>query len=173
VGTSGVFRRSDREIRRRLIKDLFETYKGISAKNVQESWHDANQAKDEAQNLFKYGYLGLRERAQVERLYWNCCEKIQDRLRKLKFVPEELWNLESQMSSIYYCNFSVFQSAPDIWAIDQLFPIMPIHRLDEEPTVTARLADLTCDSDGAIDNHRCRGRARGAGRRGQPYMGLF
>jgi arginine decarboxylase len=136
----------------RLLKDLYETYKGISAKNVQESFHDASQAKDEAQNLFKYGYLGLRERAQVERLYWSCCEKIQDRLRKLKFVPEELWGLERQMSSIYYCNFSIFQSAPDIWAIDQLFPIMPIHRLDEEPDVTARLADLTCDSDGMIDN---------------------
>jgi arginine decarboxylase len=136
----------------RLLKDLYETYKGISAKNVQESWHDASQAKDEAQNLFKYGYLGLRERAQVERLYWNCCEKIQDRLRKLKFVPEELLGLERQMSSIYYCNFSVFQSTPDIWAIDQLFPIMPIHRLEEEPTVTARLADVTCDSDGIVDN---------------------
>jgi arginine decarboxylase len=136
----------------RLIKDLYETYRGISAKNVQESWHDASQAKDEAQNLFKYGYLGLRERAQVERLYWNCCEKIQDRLRKLKFVPEELWGLERQMSSIYYCNFSVFQSTPDIWAIDQLFPVMPIHRLEQEPTITARLADVTCDSDGMVDN---------------------
>jgi arginine decarboxylase len=136
----------------RLLKDLYETYKGISAKNVQESWHDASQAKDEAQNLFKYGYLGLRDRAQVERLYWNCCEKIQDRLRKLKFVPEELLGLERQMSSIYYCNFSVFQSTPDIWAIDQLFPVMPIHRLEQEPTATARLADVTCDSDGMVDN---------------------
>lgn len=135
----------------RLIKDLYETYKGISAKNVQESWHDATQAKEEAQNLFKYGYLSLRERAQAERLFWNCCEKIQGRVKRLKFVPEELWDLERTMSSIYYCNFSLFQSAPDIWAIDQLFPIMPIHRLDEQPQVTARLADLTCDSDGMID----------------------
>lgn len=135
----------------RLLKDMFETYKGISSKNVQESWHDASQAKEEAQNLFKYGYLGLRERAQAERLFWACCEKIQERLRKLKFVPEELWHLEQTLSAIYYCNFSLFQSAPDIWAIDQLFPIIPIHRLTEEPTVTARLADLTCDSDGIID----------------------
>jgi len=135
----------------RLIKDLYETYKGISAKNVQESWHDATQAKEEAQNLFKYGYLGIRERAQAERLFWNCCEKIMGRVKKLKFVPEELWDLERTMSSIYYCNFSVFQSAPDIWAIDQLFPIVPIHRLDEQPTITARLADVTCDSDGMID----------------------
>jgi arginine decarboxylase len=135
----------------RLIKDMYETWKGISAKNVQESWHDAGQAKEEAQNLFKYGYLSLRERAHAERLFWSCCERIQEKLKKLKFVPEELWDLERTMSSIYYCNFSVFQSAPDVWAIDQLFPVMPIHRLDERPTNTARLADLTCDSDGMID----------------------
>jgi len=135
----------------RLLKDLYETYKGISNKNVQESYHDAAQAKEEAQNLFKYGYLSLRERASAERLFWNCCEKIYSRVKKLKFVPEELWDLERTMSSIYYCNFSVFQSAPDVWAIDQLFPIMPIHRLEEQPMLTARLADITCDSDGMVD----------------------
>jgi arginine decarboxylase len=96
--------------------------------------------------------LTLRERAQVERLFWNCCEKIHHTLRRLKFVPEELQHLERNLSAIYYCNFSLFQSAPDIWAIDHLFPIMPIHRLDEEPTVSATLADLTCDSDGMIDH---------------------
>lgn len=131
---------------------LYETYQGILPKNVQESWHDACQAKEEAQSLFKYGYLGLRERATAERLYWACCEKIQRVVQRLKFVPEELLELQKQMSAIYYCNFSVFQSAPDSWAIDQLFPIMPIHRLDEEPTVRATLADLTCDSDGMIDH---------------------
>ncbi|HEY8946604.1 MAG TPA: biosynthetic arginine decarboxylase [Polyangiaceae bacterium] len=136
----------------RLLKELFDTYCGIQPKNVQESYHDASQAKEEAQSLFKYGYLGLRERAQVERLFWNCCEKIHHTLRRLKFVPEELQHLEQNMSAIYYCNFSVFQSAPDIWAIDHLFPIMPIHRLEEEPTVPAKLADLTCDSDGIIDH---------------------
>jgi arginine decarboxylase len=136
----------------RLLKELFDTYCGIQPKNVQESYHDASQAKEEGQSLFKYGYLGLRERAQVERLYWNCCEKIHHTLRRLKFVPEELQHLEQNMSAIYYCNFSVFQSAPDIWAIDHLFPIMPIHRLDQEPTVPAKLADLTCDSDGIIDH---------------------
>jgi arginine decarboxylase len=119
---------------------------------VQESWHDASQMKEEAQNLFKYGYLTLRERAQAERLYWNCCEKIRDTVRRLKFVPEELQDIERAMGTIYYCNFSVFQSAPDSWAIDQLFPIMPIQRLNEEPTVRATLADLTCDSDGVIDH---------------------
>ena len=136
----------------RLLRELYETYQGIVPKNVQESWHDANQAKEEAQSLFKYGYLSLRERAQAEQLYWHCCEKLQHTLRRMKFIPEELQHLENSLSSIYYCNFSVFQSAPDVWAIDQLFPIMPIHRLDEEPTIRARLADMTCDSDGIIDH---------------------
>jgi arginine decarboxylase len=131
---------------------LYETYQGIMPKNVQESWHDASQGKEEAQNLFKYGYLGLRERAQAERLFWSCCEKIQDTAQRLRFVPEELDNLQKVMSAIYYCNFSVFQSAPDAWAIDQLFPIMPIHRLSERPTVRCTLADLTCDSDGIVDH---------------------
>jgi arginine decarboxylase len=135
----------------RVLTELFETYKNILPKNVQESFHDASQAKEEAQSLFKYGYLGLRERAHAERLYWHCCEKIQQTLKRLKYVPEELYDLEKTLSAIYYCNFSVFQSAPDIWAIDQLFPIMPIHRLKDEPTVSCTLADLTCDSDGMVD----------------------
>jgi arginine decarboxylase len=136
----------------RVLHMLYETYQGIMPKNVQESWHDVCQAKEEAQSLFKYGYLGLRERASAERLYWNCCAKIQTTLERLRFIPEELQDLEKTMSSIYYCNFSVFQSAPDSWAIDQLFPVMPIHRLDERPSVRATLADLTCDSDGMIDH---------------------
>ena len=135
-----------------LIKALHETHRGIVGKNVQESWHDAIQAKDEAVSLFKFGYLTLRERAEAERLFWCCARRIAQNLRRLRFVPEELKNLEKELASIYYCNFSIFQSAPDCWAIDQLFPIMPIHRLDEEPLVRATLADLTCDSDGAIDS---------------------
>lgn len=135
-----------------VIQVLYETYQGILPKNVQESWHDACQAKEEAQSLFKYGYLGLRDRAMAERLYWACCAKIQTVIKRMKFVPEELQELQKQMSALYYCNFSVFQSAPDSWAIDQLFPIMPIHRLNEEPDVRATLADLTCDSDGKIDH---------------------
>jgi arginine decarboxylase len=136
----------------RVLGELYQTYHGIQPKNLQESYHDASQAKEEAQSLFKYGYLSLRDRAQAERLFWHCCEKIQSTLRRVKFVPEELDHLDRTLSAIYYCNFSLFQSAPDIWAIDQLFPIMPIHRLDEEPTVSATLADLTCDSDGIIDH---------------------
>jgi arginine decarboxylase len=135
----------------RVLRELYDTYQNILPKNVQESFHDAGQAKEEAQSLFKYGYLGLRERATAERLYWHCCEKIQHTLKRVKFVPEELYDLDRTLSAIYYCNFSVFQSAPDIWAIDQLFPIMPVHRLDEEPTVKCTLADLTCDSDGIVD----------------------
>ena len=135
-----------------VLRGLYETWKGIAPKNVQEAFHDASQAKEEAQSLFKFGYLTLRERASAERLFWNCCEKILDHVRRMKYVPDELQNLEKVLASIYYCNFSVFQSAPDTWAIDQLFPIMPIHRLEEKPTVRATLADLTCDSDGAIDH---------------------
>jgi arginine decarboxylase len=135
-----------------VIRELYWTYCGIAPKNVQEAWHDALQAKQEAQSLFKFGYLGLRELGQAERLFWHCCEKIQGMLPRLKFVPEELHKLDEILSSIYYCNFSLFQSAPDTWAIDQLFPVMPIHRLDEEPALKATLADLTCDSDGIIDH---------------------
>ena len=95
--------------------------------------------------------MRLTERARAERLYWACCEKILAITRKQEYVPDELEDLEKIMASIYYINLSVFQSAPDCWAIDQLFPIMPIHRLDEEPTRRGILADLTCDSDGKID----------------------
>ncbi|MDP9034688.1 MAG: biosynthetic arginine decarboxylase [Myxococcota bacterium] len=135
-----------------VIRGLYDTWKHVMPKNVQEAYHDATQGKEEAESLFKFGYLGLRERAQAERTYWSCCEKILGHVRRMKFVPEELQNLERVLAAIYYCNFSVFQSAPDTWAIDQLFPILPIHRLEEEPTVRATLADLTCDSDGAIDH---------------------
>jgi len=101
--------------------------------------------------MFNLGYLSLAHRGLVERLYWATCAKIRDHCRRLESVPEELEGLESILSDIYFCNVSVFQSLPDSWAIDQLFPIMPIHRLDERPTRAAVLADITCDSDGKID----------------------
>jgi arginine decarboxylase len=135
----------------RVLQELYDTWAGILPKNLQESYHDAVQGKEEAESLFKFGYLTLRQRAQAERLFWHCCEKIMANTGRLRRVPEEIADLEATMAAIYYCNFSVFQSAPDVWAIEQLFPIMPIHRLDEEPTVRATLADLTCDSDGKID----------------------
>jgi arginine decarboxylase len=135
----------------RVLQELYETWAGIVPKNLQESYHDAMQGKEEAESLFKFGYLTLRQRAQAERLFWHCCEKIMSNRSRLRRVPEEIGDLEDVMAAIYYCNFSVFQSAPDVWAIGQLFPIMPIHRLDQEPTVRATIADLTCDSDGKVD----------------------
>ncbi len=134
-----------------IIRNLYETYQAIKVENYQEAYHDAAQFKEEAVSLFGFGYLSLPERARAERLYWACCEKILAIARQQEYVPDDLEDLEKIMASIYYVNLSVFQSAPDTWAIDQLFPILPIHRLDQEPTQRATLADLTCDSDGKID----------------------
>ncbi len=134
-----------------IITYLWETYQSINKENFQEFYHDATQFKEEAISRFNLGILSLRERAKAERLYWACCEKILTITRREEYVPDELEDLEKIMASIYYVNLSVFQSAPDCWAIDQLFPIMPIHRLGEEPTRRGILADLTCDSDGKID----------------------
>ena len=134
-----------------LLRELYDTYRGISRQNYQEAYHDAVQFKEEAISLFNFGYLSLTERAKIERLYWSCCRRILDIVRHEDYVPDDLENLEKSLASIYYINLSVFQSAPDSWAIDQLFPIMPIHRLDEEPTCRGTLADLTCDSDGKIE----------------------
>lgn len=134
-----------------IIRNLWETYESITVENYQEAFHDAAQFKDEAVSLFSFGYVSLPERARAERLFWACCEKILAIARQQEYVPDDLEDLEKIMASIYYINLSVFQSAPDSWAIDQLFPLMPIHRLDEEPTRRGTLADLTCDSDGKID----------------------
>ncbi|MEH2465242.1 biosynthetic arginine decarboxylase [Nostoc sp.] len=134
-----------------IINYLWESFQSINQENYQELYHDAAQFKEEAISRFNLGILRLRERAKAERLYWACCQKILNITRQQEYVPDELEDLEKIMASIYYVNMSVFQSAPDCWAIDQLFPIMPIHRLDEEPTRRGILADLTCDSDGKID----------------------
>ncbi|WP_333454657.1 biosynthetic arginine decarboxylase [Microcoleus sp. herbarium5] len=132
-------------------RNLYEIYQSISAENYQEVYHDAIQFKEEAVSLFNLGYLGIAERAKTEQLYWACCDKIQKIARQKEYVSDDLEDLEKVMASIYYINLSVFQSVPDSWAINQLFPIMPINRLDEEPTQRGVLADLTCDSDGKID----------------------
>lgn len=132
-------------------RNLYEIYQSISPENYQEVYHDAIQFKEEAVSLFNLGYLGIAERAKTEQLYWACCNKIQGIARQKEYVSEDLEDLEKVMASIYYINLSVFQSVPDSWAINQLFPIMPINRLDEEPTQRGILADLTCDSDGKID----------------------
>ena len=134
----------------RLIRELWDVYTSLNAENYQEAFNDAVQFKQEAASLFSFSYLRLAERARVERLYWACCAKIVALLRHEDYVPEELEHLEKSMASIYYANMSLFQSALDSWAIEQLFPILPIHRLNEEPTQRATLADLTCDSDGKI-----------------------
>ncbi|MEG3922343.1 biosynthetic arginine decarboxylase [Microcoleus sp. POL10_C6] len=132
-------------------RNLYEIYQSISPENYQEVYHDAIQFKEEAVSLFNLGYLGIAERAKTEQLYWACCDKIQKIARQKEYVSDDLEDLEKVMASIYYINLSVFQSVPDSWAINQLFPIMPINRLDEEPTQRGILADLTCDSDGKID----------------------
>ncbi|MGF1459145.1 MAG: biosynthetic arginine decarboxylase [Leptolyngbyaceae cyanobacterium] len=134
-----------------LLRELYDTYASVHLKNYQEAYHDAVQFKEEAISLFNFGYLSLTERAKIERLYWACCRRILDLVRHEEYVPDDLEDLEKSLASIYYINLSVFQSMPDAWAIDQLFPIMPIHRLNEEPVNRATLADLTCDSDGKID----------------------
>jgi arginine decarboxylase len=134
-----------------VIRNLWETYNSICSENFQEAYHDVTQFKEEALNRFNLGYLSITERARAEQFYWASCRKILDIINELDYVPDDLEDLEQMMSSIYYVNMSVFQSAPDSWAIDQLFPIMPIHRLGEEPMRRGILADLTCDSDGKID----------------------
>lgn len=134
------------------VQDLFDAWRSVSPRRLVECYHDAVTARDQVLQMFKLGLLSLESRGLAERLYWATCAKIRDAARKLDEVPEELEDLEDSLSDTYFCNVSVFQSLPDSWAIDQLFPILPIHRLDEAPTRHAVLADITCDSDGKIDH---------------------
>ncbi len=131
--------------------DLIDTYNSLNVRNAAESYHDAQQALDMAMNLFSGGYLPLEQRSQAENLYWAICVKLQKLVQGQDEVPEDLQNLDESLSDTYFCNFSLFQSIPDSWAIKQLFPIMPIHRLNERPTQHAVLGDITCDSDGKVD----------------------
>ncbi len=133
------------------VLDLFEAFRSVSERRLVECYHDAMQAREQALQMFNLGLLSLEFRGLTERLYWATCSKIRDYCRKLDRIPEELERLELILSDTYFCNFSVFQSLPDSWAIGQVFPIMPIHRLNERPTRNAVLADITCDSDGKID----------------------
>ena len=134
-----------------IIKTLREIYEGITPENAQESFHDAVQFKDEALSAFQLGMLPLKDRALAEKLYWQSCRKIYETLREANATSDDFFTLEKLLSTTYYVNLSVFQSAPDSWALDQLFPILPIHRLDTAPDEKVTLADLTCDSDGKID----------------------
>jgi len=123
----------------------------LKADNVQEIHHDALYYQDEAHELFKRGGMTLRERGQAGQIFWHILRRIATLLRDLDYVPDEFEHLDSVLADIYYGNFSLFQSLPDSWAIDQLFPVLPVHRLDERPTQQAILADITCDCDGKID----------------------
>jgi len=164
LGTSALDRfrvtgREDEEFRARglgplpqPVLDLLGAYRDVSERRLVECWHDALTAREQCLQMFNLGLMSLEFRGLAERLYWATCAKIRDLCRKLDEVPEELESLESILSDFYFCNMSVFQSLPDSWAIDQLFPIMPIHRLNECPTRRGVLADITCDSDGKIDH---------------------
>lgn len=133
------------------IRDLWEAYQSVADARLLECYHDAVQAREQTLHLFNLGYITLQQRALAEGLYWATCARLRDACRRVSPLPKELMELEVILSDTYVCNFSVFQSLPDSWAIGQLFPIMPIHRLDERPTCKAILADTTCDSDGKID----------------------
>ena len=132
--------------------DLLETYQHLSIRNALESYHDAQQALDMALNLFTGGYLPLDQRCQAENLYWAILAKLKKIVAQMDDVPEDLQGLDDAMADTYFCNFSLFQSIPDSWAIKQLFPVMPIHCLNQPPSHHAVLGDITCDSDGKIDS---------------------
>ncbi|MBI4694672.1 MAG: biosynthetic arginine decarboxylase [Gammaproteobacteria bacterium] len=133
------------------VRDLAETLRELGGGRYTESWHDAQQAREQALQLFNLGYLDLESRGLAEKLYWAIGARIRDLCGGMDLLPEDLAGVEAMLSDIYFCNLSVFQSLPDSWAIGQLFPVMPVHRLDEPPTRQAVIADLTCDSDGKID----------------------
>jgi arginine decarboxylase len=135
-----------------VISDMTKLRDTLSAKNINEHLADAFKLREDGLSLFNLGYLDLRQRAAMEDVYWSFCSKALSLEKSLKRAPEEFEELKKFMSDSYYCNFSLFQSAPDMWAVHQLFPIMPIHRLKEEPDRRAILLDLTCDSDGKIDS---------------------
>ena len=134
-----------------LLRSFEDVIRTLEKGHVQEAYHDALQIREEANHLFGLGYLDLRNRARAENHFQFCCAQIAAAMRDLESLPEDLQDLRDGLADTYFANFSVFQSAPDHWAVDQLFPVAPIHRLDEEPTRRGVFADLTCDSDGKID----------------------
>jgi arginine decarboxylase len=135
-----------------VVRNLFQAFKDVTNKNVLETFHDISEYKEECLTLFSLGHLSLEQRVLAENLYWATAQKILKIAKEFDEMPEELETLERNLADTYFCNFSVFQSLPDAWAIDQLFPVVPIHRLNERPTRRAVLADITCDSDGKIDH---------------------
>ena len=133
-----------------LVHDLTEIWDKLSTRSMLEDWHDAEDIREEALDLFRHGIIDLKTRAQIESLYWAISHEVAELAHHQKHVPDDLRNLDKQMADKYFCNFSLFQSMPDSWGIDQLFPIMPIDRLKEQPKRSAQLQDITCDSDGKI-----------------------
>ena len=135
-----------------LVQELYEIWDSLNQNKMLEAWHDAQQIREEALDLFSHGIVDLKTRAQIERLYWSITREINQIACGLKHAPDEFRGLSKLLADKYFCNFSLFQSLPDSWAIDQIFPIMPIQRLDERPDRSATLQDITCDSDGKIAN---------------------
>jgi arginine decarboxylase len=130
---------------------LMDVTTEINAKNAQEAFHDAVYHRDEARKMFEIGEISLRQRALADRIFWYIVCRVALEIRERKYIPDELATLPSALADVYYGNFSVFQSLPDVWAIEQLFPVMPVHRLNEAPTRQATISDITCDSDGKIE----------------------
>ena len=135
-----------------LVKELYDIWDNLNPRSMLEDWHDSEQIREEALELFAHGIVDLKTRAEIESMYWSVCREINSLTKSLKHIPEELKKLDKLLADKYFCNFSLFQSLPDSWAIDQLFPILPIQRLTERPTRNATLQDITCDSDGKIAN---------------------
>ena len=134
------------------VRNLREVLSTLSPRNLQECYNDAIYYRDEVRQLFATGSVNLRQRCLAERFFWNIFMKLAEEKEKLKTVPRDLQDIDSHLADIYYGNFSIFQSLPDSWAIDQLFPVMPVHRLQEYPGRKGVISDITCDSDGQIDH---------------------
>jgi len=134
----------------KLLQDIAETQRGLAKQNRLESLHDAQQIKEQAQSMFELGLLDLEIKAKIETIYWQIAQSVVELCRGMRYVPEEVKELETALGDQYLCNFSVFQSLPDHWALGQLFPIMPVHNLNQPPDRNGTLADITCDSDGKV-----------------------
>lgn len=135
-----------------IVKELYDLWRNINQPRLIETWHDAVQCREDALGLFNLGLIDLRTRAQVEKFFWSIAREVYKMAENIKHAPEELKKISKILPDKYFCNFSLFQSLPDAWAIDQIFPIMPLSRLNEQPTKSATIQDITCDSDGKIDN---------------------
>ncbi len=135
-----------------LLKELYSIWDTLNQNKMLEAWHDSQQIREESLDLFSHGIVDLETRAKIEKLFWSITREIHQIASGLKHAPDEFRQLSKLLADKYFCNFSLFQSLPDSWAIDQIFPIMPIQRLDERPDRSATLQDITCDSDGKVDN---------------------